>query len=133
MSIQVEKLTKLFNKSELFEFKRQHSLEDRISETKRLKVRFPDRVPVIVECTSKTQPINLTKKKCLVPGDVTVSQFLYILRKYVRLNSEKAIFLFVENEMPASGLLMADVYNKYGKGELLYFSISTESTFGTSG
>ena len=39
----------------------------------------------------------------LVPADLTVGQFLYVIRKRIKLNSEKAIFIFVDNVLPPTG------------------------------
>lgn len=39
----------------------------------------------------------------LVPADLTVGQFVYIVRKRIKLNAEKAIFIFVNNTLPPTG------------------------------
>ena len=36
----------------------------------------------------------------LVPGDLTVGQFVYVIRKRIKLEPEKAIFIFVANVLP---------------------------------
>ena len=36
----------------------------------------------------------------LVPGDLTVGQFVYVIRKRIKLTPEKAIFVFVGNVLP---------------------------------
>jgi GABA(A) receptor-associated protein len=41
-------------------------------------------------------------RRYLVPTDLTVGQFLYVLRKRVSVPAEKAIFIFVGNSMPSS-------------------------------
>lgn len=42
----------------------------------------------------------------LVPADLTVGQFVYVVRKRIKLNAEKAIFIFVKNILPPTGLLL---------------------------
>ena len=39
----------------------------------------------------------------LVPGDLTVGQFVYVIRKRIRVSPEKAIFMFVKNVLPPTG------------------------------
>ncbi|RWV87262.1 hypothetical protein GW17_00050761, partial [Ensete ventricosum] len=39
----------------------------------------------------------------LVPADLTVGQFVYVVRKRIKLSAEKAIFIFVKNTLPPTG------------------------------
>lgn len=39
----------------------------------------------------------------LVPADLTVGQFVYVIRKRIKLSPEKAIFIFVKNVLPPTG------------------------------
>lgn len=39
----------------------------------------------------------------LVPADLTVGQFVYVVRKRIKLSAEKAIFVFVKNILPPTG------------------------------
>lgn len=41
----------------------------------------------------------------LVPADLTVGQFVYVVRKRIKLSPEKAIFVFVKNTLPPTGEL----------------------------
>jgi len=50
----------------------------------------------------------------LVPADLTVGQFVYDVRKRIKLSAEKAIFIFVKNTLPPTGL-----ENKYRNNILL--------------
>jgi GABA(A) receptor-associated protein len=43
---------------------------------------------------------TIDKKKYLVPSDMTVGQFIYVIRKRIKLSPEKAIFIFVNNVLP---------------------------------
>ena len=40
----------------------------------------------------------------LVPADLTVGQFVYVVRKRIKLSAEKAIFIFVKNTLPPTGM-----------------------------
>ena len=39
----------------------------------------------------------------LVPSDLTVGQFVYVIRKRIKVSPEKAIFMFVQNVLPPTG------------------------------
>ena len=41
----------------------------------------------------------------LVPADLTVGQFVYVIRKRIKVSPEKAIFMFVKNVLPPTGML----------------------------
>jgi hypothetical protein len=57
----------------------------------------PQTRKVIVEKAEKSDIPDLDKKKYLVPADLTVGQFVYVIRKRIKLSPEKAIFVFVNN------------------------------------
>lgn len=57
---------------------------------------------VIVEKVSGSQIVDIDKRKYLVPADITVAQFMWIIRKRIQLPSEKAIFLFIDKTVPQS-------------------------------
>ena len=78
--------------------------DKRMAEAKRIRSKYSDRIPVICERANKTDIPDIDKKKYLVPSDLTVGQFVYVIRKRIELPPEKAIFLFVNNILPPTGL-----------------------------
>lgn len=38
-----------------------------------------------------------------MPADLTVGQFVYVIRKRIRVSPEQAIFMFVRNVLPPTG------------------------------
>lgn len=46
---------------------------------------------------------TLHPPRYLVPADLTVGQFVYVIRKRIKLSPEKAIFIFVKNVLPPTG------------------------------
>ncbi|KAF9669528.1 hypothetical protein SADUNF_Sadunf14G0116900 [Salix dunnii] len=72
-----------------------------------------------------------TVLRYLVPADLTVGQFVYVVRKRIKLSPEKAIFIFVKNILPPTAAMMSAIYeeNKDEDG-FLYMSYSGENTFG---
>jgi GABA(A) receptor-associated protein len=73
------------------------------------------------------------KNRYLVPADLTVGQFVYVIRKRIRLSPEKAIFVFVRNVLPPTAALMSSVYEDHKDEDgFLYVTYSGENTFGGS-
>ena len=112
------------------EFQKQYSFEKRIAESKNIRRKYPDRIPIIVESSDTNIP-KIDKKKFLVPNDITCGQFLYVIRKRIKLNSEKALFLFINNRLPPSSSLMSTIdTDNVNKDGFLYIQYSGENTFG---
>ncbi|KAL3598916.1 hypothetical protein D5086_006834 [Populus alba] len=113
-------------------FKQEHDLEKRRAEAARIREKYPDRIPVIVEKAERSDIPNIDKKKYLVPADLTVGQFVYVIRKRIKLSAEKAIFIFVDNVLPPTGAIMSAIYEeKKDEDGFLYVTYSGENTFGT--
>ncbi|KAI3820523.1 hypothetical protein L1987_08071 [Smallanthus sonchifolius] len=112
-------------------FKLEHPLERRQAEAARIREKYPDRIPVIVEKAERSNIPDIDKKKYLVPADLTVGQFVYVVRKRIKLSAEKAIFIFVKNILPPTAAMMSAIYeeNKDEDG-FLYMTYSGENTFG---
>ncbi|KAF7138875.1 hypothetical protein RHSIM_Rhsim07G0107200 [Rhododendron simsii] len=121
-------------------FKQEHDFEKRRAEAARIREKYSDRIPVIVEKAERSDIPTIDKKKYLVPADLTVGQFVYVIRKRIKLSAEKAIFIFVDNVLPPTGNLwdfaflrtiMSAIYDeKKDQDGFLYVTYSGENTFG---
>ena len=86
---------------------------------------------VICEKAEKSDIAEIDKKKYLVPQDLTVGQFVYVIRKRIKLAPEKAIFIFVNNVLPPTAALMSAIYEEHKEEDgFLYITYSGENTFG---
>lgn len=114
------------------DYKSQHTFESRLEESTRIKEKFPGRIPVIVERCKVTSNIpDIDKKKFLVPSDLSVSQFIFIIRKRIQLPSEMALFLFVNQTLPTTSTLIRELYEEHQNPDgFLYMEYSGENTFG---
>lgn len=113
-------------------YKDRISFQERIAESKRITEKFPGRIPVIVEKSPRDKLVpTLEKEKFLVPSDLTVAQFIYIIRKRLTMPSETALFLFVNGILPTTSTLMRELYGMYKDHDgFLYAQYSGENTFG---
>eukprot|EP00287_Rhodomonas_sp_CCMP768_P013809 CAMPEP_0196757392 /NCGR_PEP_ID=MMETSP1091-20130531/103639_1 /TAXON_ID=302021 /ORGANISM="Rhodomonas sp., Strain CCMP768" /LENGTH=109 /DNA_ID=CAMNT_0042106165 /DNA_START=120 /DNA_END=449 /DNA_ORIENTATION=+ len=105
--------------------------ETRKAESQRMRSKYPDRIPVIVEKAVGSDIPDVDKKKYLVPTDLTVGQFVHVIRKRIKLTPEKAIFIFVNNSLPPTAALMTAVYDEHKDEDgFLYITYNGESIFG---
>lgn len=112
-------------------FKDQNPFEKRKLESSRILEKYPERIPCIVERNYKSNIQDVDKNKYLVPQDLTMGQFLYVIRKRINLSPEKAIFILVNDLMPPSSSLISQVYNEHKDEDgFLYIIYSSENTFG---
>ena len=137
---QVVSLTKTFitgTKNKLpnnrSDFKTDHTFNNRQMESLRVLNKYPDRVPIICQkhpnAGSECPPID--KIKYLTPVDLTLSQFMYVIRKRVNLHSSKALFLFIDGNIPPMNTLLSVLYAQYQDEDgFLYITYNTENTFG---
>ena len=120
------------SENEYINFKTKHTLEERKFESARIKKKFNNRIPIIVECIGPTRTIqNIDKHKFLTPMDLTFGQFAYVVRKRLKLNSEIGIFYFINNKMFTMSETLASIYNnEMDEDGFLYIHYSGENTFG---
>ena len=94
--------------------------------------KHPDRIPVICQRKINSTIPRVDKNKYLVPRDITVGQFIYVIRKRISISKDEALFMFTENGIiPPSSTLLSNLYteNKDEDG-FLYIIYSGENTFG---
>jgi GABA(A) receptor-associated protein len=114
-------------------YKAAHSIQDRRAACARVRDTHPDRVPVVCERADGSTIPELDKSKFLVPPDVTVGQFIVILRSRVHVPPVQAIFVFIGDIVPPNGMYLADLYAKHKDADgFLYMKYRGENTFGAT-
>lgn len=113
-------------------FKKERTLSERKDEYKRICNKYPDLVPVICERMSGSDLPESQRRKYLVPRDITMGQFKYVIRKRIELLPDQALFVFVNNTVLApTQTLISDVHKEHADEDgFLYMIYSGESTFG---
>ncbi len=109
------------------------SLEERTKETSEILTKYPDRIPCILEkSTVNTNELpDIDKKKFLVPGDLRMSQFMFVIRKRINIRPEQAIFIFCNGQLLLNQSELSEIYKKHKSDDnYLYLQYSGESTFG---
>ena len=115
-----------------YEFKMQHSFDKRQVESDRIRQKYSDKIPVVIEKSDSADVPELDKTKYLVPEDLTIGQFMFTIRKRIKLDATESIFFFVNNEyIPTAGETFSDLYNKKKDQDgFLYITYSKMETFG---
>ena len=111
-------------------FKEINKFEKRVEDSCRIMEKYPDRVPIICERLTRKAP-EIDRKKYLCPKDLTMGNFMYVIRKRLHLTEDKALYLFVGNSIiPVSKDLGTIYEEKKDKDGFLYIRYDSESTFG---
>jgi len=116
----------------LLTFKQQVSFENRLQESLRVLTKYPDRKPIICEKSRQQRDLpDIDKRKYLVPNDLTIAQFMYVIRNRMKLRPEEALFLFVNDQMVSGAAIIGHIY-EYQKDPdgFLYIQYAKENTFG---
>ena len=102
-----------------------------MKESERIKNKYPNRIPIIVEKKKDSELPDIDKSKFLVQEDMIINQFIYIIRKKINLKPNEAIFVTINNQMCISNQSLSEIYDKHKNDDgFLYITYSGENAFG---
>ena len=117
-----------------FKFKKENSdAEQRRRDCDKIRNQFQDKIPIICEKDPKSNLKDIDKTKYLVPSDLTVAQFNFMIRKRIEIAQEASFFLLVNGKYSITGdTNLAEIYDKYKDPEdgFLYIAYASELTWG---
>jgi GABA(A) receptor-associated protein len=120
-----------YNMTELMKFRYKKSYKDRCEESTKCIKEYPDRVPVICEPSTKKCP-TIDKVKYLVPRNLSICQFLYVIRGRMSIKPDEALFLFINGNTVNLSNKLGNIYEIYKNVDgFLYTSYASENTFGS--
>lgn len=102
-------------------------------EVEAIRHRFPNKVPLYVERYVREREVPvLGRNKFLVPQELTMSQFLYIIRTKMKLRESQALYLLVNDKVLAShSMTMAQAYEQFRhKDGYLHITYAAQQVFG---
>jgi GABA(A) receptor-associated protein len=109
------------------DYKKLKNVDIRKCESSKLLKKYNNKIPIIINVSD----IPITERKFLVPNDITIQDFIYILRKRIKLTPEQSIFIFINNNLPPMNVLISEIYkNHCDEDGFLYISLHKENTFG---
>ncbi|XP_044735941.1 microtubule-associated proteins 1A/1B light chain 3C-like [Chrysoperla carnea] len=113
--------------------KQKQSFDKRKAETYALRCKFPTKVPIMVTRYAKEKNLpHLDKSKYLVPQEITLSQFITIIRHRMQLRPTEALYLLVnDRSMLSLSCTLAEAYQEYQeKDGFLYITYASQAVFG---
>ena len=115
-----------------YEFKKKNDYNKRLIESTNIKQKYTDRIPIIVEKYYKNTTLpNIDKCKYLVPRDMNLGQFIYIIRKRIKIDSHQALFVTVDGVLDSSSTVISELYDQHKDEDgFLYVVYTSENTIG---
>lgn len=112
-------------------FKNEFTFEKRLEESSKIKQKHPDRIPIIVTKGKNCRLKEMDKYKFLAPYDLTLGQFLVVIRKRIQLDNTEALFVFINNTLVNTSESLGSIYNEHkDKDGFLYMTYCNENVFG---
>lgn len=118
-------------------YKKNTKYEERLQKSNKMKSLYPDRIPVIIEMSASSLNYTTYMKSChkikyLVPHNITMGQFIQILREKIKIDPSTALFFFINNKIFPITSLIGDIYKDNADDDgFLYIEFCEESTFGS--
>ena len=111
------------------------NIKSRKDECERVRLQFPDKIPVICEKDPSCTLEALVKTKYLIKRTITINQFKRTLLKKFKVESLEALFLFVTNKTQKVAVIgdvsFGEVYDKYKDDDgFLYLIYTNEKIWG---
>lgn len=93
-------------------YKETHDLASRISESNRILAKYPDHIPIIVDCHENVGEVK--KSRFLVVNNVSVSYLLCSIRKQMTTqDATQGLFLFCGTTLVSPTKMICEVYEEY--------------------
>ena len=113
------------------------TVEQRLIKANCILLKYPGKIPVILEYRGNVANYKLEKKKFLLPAELTMHEFQKIILKRLILNESISIYLFAELPENKTHCLLnglqtsVDIYKNWKSNDnFLYIYYNTENTFG---
>jgi GABA(A) receptor-associated protein len=111
-------------------FEKERTFNERSKESQLMCSRYPNRIPVIVQ-KRKEHIVTIDKRKFMTPRDLNMAQFVFVIRKRLKMKSTEAIFLFTGNTLVQANATLGEIYEKHHDHDgFLYITYDFENAFG---
>jgi GABA(A) receptor-associated protein len=112
-------------------YKKEKTFQDRREESSDHLKKYPGHVPVVVDRDPRSHLPDIERQKFLVPSDLTVGNFVYVIWKRINLQPTDAIFLFVNRKLPPRNDTMGKLYQEnHDEDGFMYCTYSSDSAYG---
>jgi GABA(A) receptor-associated protein len=112
-------------------YKREKTFEQRREECKNILTKYTGHVPVIVDKDARCALPDIERQKFLVPSDLAMGQFIYVVRRRINLPAQDAIFIFVNRKMPSASATMGQLHAEFKDDDgFLYCVYGADQAYG---
>ena len=127
-SVQPSTITKPEN--EWKSYKETKTMEQRLKESELILSKFNDKIPVIVnECPVEFR--SRFHRKMLVKQEMTMTEFLYQIRKKFNVHCEETVIVFTNNKIIPGSKTFYEIYKEEKDSDgFLYVDVCKENAFG---
>lgn len=108
------------------------AFEDRCRESRAMRAKYPNRVPIIVHAKRDDDP-SIDKNKYMCSQTLSWSRLFYVIRKRLQMDASTALFFFTQdtNTLIVGTSMVGDVYARHAHEDgFLYVQYSAENAFG---
>jgi GABA(A) receptor-associated protein len=114
-------------------FKHLYSLNQRKNECEKILLKYPNRIPIICEKNyNSTNVPDIDKHKYLVSRDLTLGQFMHIIRQRMNLSPDVGLYIFINGFIPTNSQFLSNLYVDFRDDDgFLYIIYDIENTFGS--
>ena len=115
-------------------FKNKYPFKERKMDCTQILLKYPDRIPIICEKYpySRSAP-DIDKHKYLVGYDLTIGQFISVIRKRMTLKPELSLYIFINGTIPSNSCFLQNLFIDYKDDDgFLYIKYDIENTFGNN-
>ena len=115
-------------------FKEKVTYDERVKECQNMLDLYPDKISMIVERSPRASSSTpyLHKRKFLAAKDMSLFEFLIVVRNRFNIRDSQTILFFVnDTTLLPQTMPLSEVYNQYRDHDgFVYLKYSTENTFG---
>ncbi len=93
--------------------------------------KYPGKIPIILTKHPGSDVPLLKKSRYLVNADVSVGEFIFLLRNMLKIKASDAIFIYCAGTLLSGTEIIERIWSKYRNlDNVLYITYSAESAFG---
>lgn len=111
-------------------YKNIYTFEKRLKDSRLILNTYPNRIPIICDRYGQNVP-DLDKKKYLAPEDLTLGQFIFVIRRRLKFSPQNALFVYINNKLLSTNMTLYTIYKEHKDPDgFLYMVYTSENVFG---
>jgi GABA(A) receptor-associated protein len=103
----------------------------RVRQSQEIINKYPGRIPIKIKKSDLSNLPDLKKHKFLAYRTMIFGEFIYVIRKHIKVESHQAIFFFANNVLPPTSQYMGEIFDEHRCADgFLHLEYSGENVFG---